>query len=201
MIACVGSREIESPYADLQADFVRCAVDNSFTVASGFALGADSISHEVAAAARGKTICVMPGGLDRPFPPENKKLWDELLKYENGTTTTQVTDLNDVISAGSNVSISGTTISASSGLAPPSDEGTAADRLLMYNQSGTSTSQLTGELELPGKLSINTAGANTACFSIGGGVLPADPFLDQLGDQGEQGAEEGLHVRLCSERL
>ena len=25
----------------------------------------------------------MPGGLDRPFPPENKKLCDELLKCEN----------------------------------------------------------------------------------------------------------------------
>jgi DNA processing protein len=83
VIACVGSREIESPYADLQAAFVRCAVDHSFTVASGFALGADSISHEVAVAARGKTICVMPGGLDRPFPPENRTLWDELLGYEN----------------------------------------------------------------------------------------------------------------------
>jgi predicted Rossmann fold nucleotide-binding protein DprA/Smf involved in DNA uptake len=28
----------------------------------------------------GRTICVMPGGLDRPFPPENKKTFDMWLE-------------------------------------------------------------------------------------------------------------------------
>src|SRR5205814_2648333 len=31
--------------------------------------------------AGGNTICVMPCGLDRPFPPENRRLWDEFLRY------------------------------------------------------------------------------------------------------------------------
>ena len=98
-----------------------------------------------------------------------------LMKYSQGgiPAVAQVTDLRDVISAGSNVSISGTTISAS-GLVAPSDEGTAADRLLVYNQGGPSTSQLISDLELPGKLSINTTGANTACFSIGGGATSSN---------------------------
>ena len=50
------------------------------------------------------------------------------------------------------------------------DEDIAVDRLLVYNQSTPSTTQLTGHLELPGKLSINTAGTNTAWLSIGGGA-------------------------------
>ena len=50
-------------------------------IVSGFALGADTIGHEEAWKAGGKTICVMPGGLDRPFPPENRRLWDEFLRY------------------------------------------------------------------------------------------------------------------------
>ena len=33
---------------------------------------------------------------------------------------------------------------------------------------------VTGDLELPGKLSINAAGANTACLSIGGGVTSSN---------------------------
>ena len=34
--------------------------------------------------ASGHTICVMPGGLDRPFPPENRNLWDSLLASDAG---------------------------------------------------------------------------------------------------------------------
>ena len=29
----------------------------------------------------GHTICILPGGLDRPFPPENGGLWKQLLEY------------------------------------------------------------------------------------------------------------------------
>ena len=109
------------------------------------------------------------GKLDAPAFATGVKL----LKYENGTATSQVTDLSDVITAGGNITISGTTLSVS-GISAPTDEGTAADRLLMYNQSGPSTSQLTSDLELPGKLSINTAGANAACLSIGGGATSSN---------------------------
>ena len=78
-VACVGSRKIRAPYSALQTEFIRHAVGCNFTIVSGFALGADTISHETAYRNGGRTICVMPGGLERPFPPENRKLWDELL--------------------------------------------------------------------------------------------------------------------------
>jgi DNA processing protein len=78
-VACVGSRQIREPYAQLHEEFAKAACTLDFTVVSGFALGADSIGHRAAWEARGRTIAVMPCGLDRPFPPENRPLWEELL--------------------------------------------------------------------------------------------------------------------------
>lgn len=81
VVACVGSRKIAEPYDAWHKRFTRVAVAEGFTVVAGFALGADSIGHRAARDAGGRTICVMPNGLDRPFPPENATLWKELLGY------------------------------------------------------------------------------------------------------------------------
>jgi DNA processing protein len=81
-VACVGSRKIRPPYAEALSAFVDEASRIHFAIVSGFALGADSIGHTRAFTNRGQTICCMPGGLDRPFPPENKGLWTELLSYK-----------------------------------------------------------------------------------------------------------------------
>ena len=78
-VACVGSRGIREPYSDLQEAFVETAVQEDFVIVSGFAMGADSIGHRRALQAGGKTICVMPCGADSFFPPENQRLWHQLL--------------------------------------------------------------------------------------------------------------------------
>lgn len=78
-VACVGSRKIRRPYSDRHREFAEYAVVAGFTIVSGFALGADTIGHEAAHEAMGKTVCVLPGGLERAFPPENRSLWDTLL--------------------------------------------------------------------------------------------------------------------------
>lgn len=80
-VACVGSRGIREPYTELHAAFARAACRRGFAVASGFALGADTVGHHAARQAGGRTICCMPGGLDRPFPPENRQLWEDFLTY------------------------------------------------------------------------------------------------------------------------
>jgi DNA processing protein len=81
-VACVGSRAIRPPYVELQERFARLAVEEGFAVVSGFAMGADRIAHEAVWKAGGRTIAVMPNGLDLCFPPENRELWRELLDYE-----------------------------------------------------------------------------------------------------------------------
>ena len=79
-VACVGSRKIRAPYISLHEKFCAASISKGFSITSGFALGADSIGHRAAHLFGGYTVCVMPGGLDRPFPPENRPLWDSLLE-------------------------------------------------------------------------------------------------------------------------
>lgn len=80
-VACVGSRKIRDRYADRQREFAGHAAHLDWVIVSGFATGADAIAHEAARDADGATICVMPCGLDRPFPPENKALWQDFQSY------------------------------------------------------------------------------------------------------------------------
>ena len=81
-VAVVGSRKTRDPYASCARSFAASAAQRGIIIVSGFAIGADSISHMAARSVGGSTICVMPCGLDKVFPPENRSLWEELLAYE-----------------------------------------------------------------------------------------------------------------------
>lgn len=80
-VAVVGSRNARDPYASSARKFATTAVRKGLVIVSGFAVGADSIGHVAARDADGFTVCVMPCGLDKVFPPENRSLWEELLAY------------------------------------------------------------------------------------------------------------------------
>ena len=90
-IAVVGSRKIRNPYTERAQDFVEVACGLGRVISSGFAIGADSIGHRTAFRNDGDTICVMPCGLNRLFPPENKELWMSLLNYENAAFVSEFT--------------------------------------------------------------------------------------------------------------
>ena len=80
-VAVVGSRNTREPYAGGARRFAASAARKGMVVVSGFAMGADSMGHSAAVEAGGRTVCVMPCGLDKVFPPENRELWEELLAY------------------------------------------------------------------------------------------------------------------------
>jgi len=80
-VAVVGSRQTREPYSSGARNFATTAARQGVVVTSGFAMGADSVGHGAAQEARGGTVCVMPCGLDKCFPPENRPLWEELLAY------------------------------------------------------------------------------------------------------------------------
>jgi DNA processing protein len=83
-VACVGSRGIREPYVSAHLEFARIAIECGFVIVSGFATGADTVGHRAPLEFNGYTICVMPAGLQRPFPPENTELWERLLETGRG---------------------------------------------------------------------------------------------------------------------
>ena len=68
-VAVVGSRLTRDPYASCARNFAAIAARMGMIIVSGFAIGADSIGHKAARDVGGRTICVMPCGLDQVFPP------------------------------------------------------------------------------------------------------------------------------------
>lgn len=87
-VACVGSREIATPYAERHQAFATNAAAGR-AIVSGFAVGADAIGHRAAHDSGAATILVMPCGLDRPFPPENRELWKELKDYQGAVAVSE----------------------------------------------------------------------------------------------------------------
>ena len=82
-VAVVGSRKTRDPYAACGRMFALSATRLGLTIVSGFAKGSDSIGHAAAHESNGRTVCVMPCGVDLLFPPENRGLWNQLLRYPN----------------------------------------------------------------------------------------------------------------------
>ncbi|MDE0093272.1 MAG: DNA-processing protein DprA [Gammaproteobacteria bacterium] len=81
--AVVGSRDIREPYLSQTIMLTQTLAEVERVHVSGFALGADSVGHEAVVNVGGKTICVMPCGIDRLFPPENRALREKLLVDPN----------------------------------------------------------------------------------------------------------------------
>ncbi len=82
-IAVVGTRQ-PTNYGRLQAEkFTSDLASQNITIISGLARGIDSIAHNAALKKGGRTIAVIGSGLDVIYPPENKKLFDEI--SEKGT--------------------------------------------------------------------------------------------------------------------
>lgn len=81
-ISIVGTRK-PTEYGKLEANrFASKLAQQNITIVSGMARGIDSAAHRAALASGGRTIAVIGSGLDVIYPPENRKLFNDII--ENG---------------------------------------------------------------------------------------------------------------------
>jgi len=74
-IAVIGSRKNNDYGRNVTQKLVRELVENGFAIISGMARGIDTIAHEAALEAGGKTIAVLGSGIDVIYPRENGELY------------------------------------------------------------------------------------------------------------------------------
>lgn len=87
-IAVIGSRVCTKYGEEWCEKFVKKLVKHNITIVSGMAVGIDTIAHKSAIKHGGRTIAVLPSGLDNIFPRENKNLYKKILN-SNGTIITE----------------------------------------------------------------------------------------------------------------
>jgi DNA processing protein len=78
-VAIVGTRRVTTYGRQVTADLAAYLAGNGITVVSGLARGVDAIAHEAALRAGGRTIAVLGSGVDRIYPPEHRKLADQIM--------------------------------------------------------------------------------------------------------------------------
>ena len=87
-IAVIGTRDCSNYGRKICRIFTNNLVGYNLNIISGLAIGIDSCAHKYCIEAQGKTIAVLPSGLNSIFPKENMKLLDEILE-RGGTVVTE----------------------------------------------------------------------------------------------------------------
>ena len=79
-IAVIGTRSPSQESMAVEEEFLKEMLkDGDSVIVSGLALGCDTIAHKTTVEQKKKTIAVLPGGLNRIYPKENKDLAEEIL--------------------------------------------------------------------------------------------------------------------------
>lgn len=80
LVAIVGTRR-PTPYGvEVARSIARDLAVGGVTVVSGLAVGIDTAAHVGALSGDGRTIAVLAGGVDVPMPPQNGRLYREILE-------------------------------------------------------------------------------------------------------------------------
>jgi DNA processing protein len=80
-VAIVGTRRVTSYGRQVADDVATTLAQNGVTIVSGLARGVDSIAHQAAIHAGGRTIAVLGNGVDLVYPPENRNLAAQIMEH------------------------------------------------------------------------------------------------------------------------
>ncbi len=86
-IAVVGSRKPTTYGAVITSQLTEELAMRGITIVSGLAIGVDGLAHRAALKAGGRTIAVMPCGLDRIYPASHHKLAKDILAQGGSLVT------------------------------------------------------------------------------------------------------------------
>jgi DNA processing protein len=79
-IAIVGTRRITAYGRQVTEELATRLAANGITIVSGLARGVDEVAHSAALAVGGRTAAVLGCGVDRIYPPENRKLAERIMQ-------------------------------------------------------------------------------------------------------------------------
>lgn len=79
-VAVIGSRRVSQYGRHVTDMLVRELSRQGIIVVSGLALGVDAIAHKSAIDANGRTVAILPCGLDRIYPSSNRLLAQQILE-------------------------------------------------------------------------------------------------------------------------
>lgn len=80
IISIIGSRACSKNGIKLTERFSKELVYQGITIASGMAIGIDTIAHQTTLQEKGKTIAVLGNGFQHIFPKENIELYQQIIK-------------------------------------------------------------------------------------------------------------------------
>lgn len=79
-VAIVGTRKVTHYGREITEKFAKRLAEHNITVVSGLARGVDGIAHKAAMDAGGRTLAVLGCGVDIVYPPEHKKIAQQMIK-------------------------------------------------------------------------------------------------------------------------
>ncbi|MBI5959661.1 MAG: DNA-protecting protein DprA [Chloroflexi bacterium] len=86
-VAFVGTRRSTTYGREMAARLAASLVQAGITIVSGLARGIDGAAHKAALEAGGRTLAVLGSGIDVIYPPEHRKLAEEII--QNGALVTE----------------------------------------------------------------------------------------------------------------
>lgn len=79
-VAIVGTRRVTAYGKQVANEIATNLALNGITVVSGLALGVDALAHHAALQSGGRTLAVLGNGVDRVYPPENRRLAEQVIQ-------------------------------------------------------------------------------------------------------------------------
>jgi DNA processing protein len=80
-VAIVGTRRVTAYGRQVAEEVATTLAHNGVTIVSGLARGVDSIAHQAAINAGGRTLAVLGNGVDIVYPPENRQLAAQIMEH------------------------------------------------------------------------------------------------------------------------